>query len=128
MIGLSLVALVLVWLWINFYKAPADFVNITVFGITTGIMLAGAARTWLNRYGVLPGTRSVIVTACDEAYAAALELQQAGVFIASIAEVRSSAEGVWAAKAREAGVSLGPRRHRRPAISTTRRRLAIIVI
>ena len=33
-----------------------------------GIMLAGAARTWLNRYGVLPGTRAVLVTACDEAY------------------------------------------------------------
>src|ERR1700681_2612714 len=53
-----------------------------------GIMLAGAARTWLNRYAVLPGTRAVVVTACDEAYAAALELQEAGVFIASIADVR----------------------------------------
>ena len=37
-----------------------------------GIMLAGAARTWLNRYGVLPGTRAVVVTACDAAYQAAL--------------------------------------------------------
>ncbi len=26
-----------------------------------GIMLAGAARTWLNRYGVLPGTRSILL-------------------------------------------------------------------
>ena len=43
-----------------------------------GIMLAGAARTWLNRYGVLPGTRAVLVTACDEAYGAALELQAGG--------------------------------------------------
>ena len=51
-----------------------------------GIMLAGAARTWLNRYGVLPGTRAVLVTAADEAYAAALELQAAGVFIACIAD------------------------------------------
>ena len=69
-----------------------------------GIMLAGAARTWLNRYGVLPGTRAVVVTACDEAYPAALELQQAGVFIASIAEVRAHDEGSWAAKARAAGI------------------------
>jgi len=68
-----------------------------------GIMLAGAARTWLNRYGVLPGTRAVVVTACDEAYAAALELQEAGVFIASVAEVRAH-EGSWAAKARAAGI------------------------
>ena len=28
-----------------------------------GIMLAGAARTFLNRYGVLPGARAVLVTA-----------------------------------------------------------------
>ena len=69
-----------------------------------GIMLAGAARTWLNRYGVLPGTRAVVVTACDEAYLAALELQEAGVFIASIAEVRAHDEGSWAAKARAAGI------------------------
>jgi sarcosine oxidase subunit alpha len=30
-----------------------------------GILLAGTARTWLNRYGVVPGTRAVLVTACD---------------------------------------------------------------
>ena len=71
-----------------------------------GIMLAGAARTWLNRYGVLPGTRAVVVTACDEAYAVALELQQAGVFIATIAEARSGASGEWAAKAQEAGIPI----------------------
>jgi sarcosine oxidase, subunit alpha len=69
-----------------------------------GIMLAGAARTWLNRYGVLPGTRAVVVTACDEAYAAALELQQAGVFIASVADVRAPDDGPCAAQARAAGI------------------------
>jgi sarcosine oxidase subunit alpha len=36
-----------------------------------GIMLAGAARTWLNRYGVRPGTRAVVLTAADEGYAVA---------------------------------------------------------
>ena len=55
-----------------------------------GIMLAGAARTYLNRYGVLPGTRAVLVTACDEAYGAALELQAAGVFVACIADTRAA--------------------------------------
>ena len=69
-----------------------------------GIMLAGAARTWLNRYGVLPGTRAVVVTAHDEAYPAALELQAAGVFIASIADVRPRQDGPWAARARGAGI------------------------
>jgi sarcosine oxidase, subunit alpha len=62
-----------------------------------GIMLAGAARTWLNRYGVLPGTRAVVVTACDSAYQAALELHAAGVFIACIADVRAgAADRAWA--------------------------------
>jgi sarcosine oxidase subunit alpha len=37
-----------------------------------GIMLAGSARTYLQRYGVLPGARIAIVTAHDEAYRAAL--------------------------------------------------------
>src|SRR2546423_387183 len=69
-----------------------------------GIMLAGAARTWLNRYGVLPGTRAVVVTAHDEAYPAALELQAAGVFIASIADVRARQDGPWVARARGAGI------------------------
>ena len=69
-----------------------------------GIMLAGAARTWLNRYGVVPGTRAVVVTAHDEAYPAALELQAAGVFIASIADVRAREDGPWAARARGAGI------------------------
>ncbi len=68
-----------------------------------GIMLAGAARTWLNRYGVLPGTRAVVVTAADEAYQAALELQEAGVFVAAIAELRPG-ESSWTAKARQAGI------------------------
>jgi sarcosine oxidase, subunit alpha len=69
-----------------------------------GIMLASAARTWLNRYGVLAGTRAVVVTAADEAYGAALELKGAGVVIACIADVRESAAGVWAQRALEAGV------------------------
>ncbi|MGH8266149.1 MAG: 2Fe-2S iron-sulfur cluster-binding protein, partial [Steroidobacteraceae bacterium] len=71
-----------------------------------GIMLAGAARTWLNRYGVLPGTRAVVVSAGDDAYQAALELRRAGVVIASIADVRPEADGPWARRAREAGMTV----------------------
>jgi sarcosine oxidase, subunit alpha len=72
-----------------------------------GIMLAGAARTWLNRYGVLPGTRAVLVTACDAAYRAALELADAGVTIAAIADVRADAqESTAASRARAAGIAV----------------------
>ncbi|HVW67465.1 MAG TPA: 2Fe-2S iron-sulfur cluster-binding protein, partial [Steroidobacteraceae bacterium] len=58
-----------------------------------GIMLAGAARTYVNRYGAVPGTRAVVVTACDEAYRAALDLHEAGVFIALIADIRNEVKG-----------------------------------
>jgi sarcosine oxidase subunit alpha len=71
-----------------------------------GIMLAGAARTWLNRYGVPPGTRAVVVTASDEAYEAALDLQQAGVAVAAIAEVRAAAPARLADLARAAGIAV----------------------
>ncbi len=53
-----------------------------------GIMLAGAARTWLNRYGVLPGTRAVLVTACDEAYPARSTCSAPGSTSPCIADVR----------------------------------------
>jgi sarcosine oxidase, subunit alpha len=69
-----------------------------------GIMLAAAARSFLNRYAVIPGTRAVMITACDEAYRAAIELHQAGVAIAMIGDVRAEADGAWPAAARRAGL------------------------
>jgi sarcosine oxidase, subunit alpha len=68
-----------------------------------GIMLAGAARTFLHRYGVIGGTRVVLVTATDEGYATALDLQAAGAFIAAIADVRAD-PGVAGAAARQARI------------------------
>ena len=69
-----------------------------------GIMLSGAARTWLNRYGVLPGTRAVVVTASDDAYEAALDLHHSGVMVAMIAEVRAAAPARLGEQARAAGI------------------------
>lgn len=43
-----------------------------------GVMLAGAARTYLNRYGVLPGRHVVICTNNDSAYLTARDLATAG--------------------------------------------------
>ncbi len=54
-----------------------------------GVMLADAARQYLVRYGVKVGSRVVIVTANDSAYAAATALHDAGVAIAAIADVRA---------------------------------------
>ncbi len=43
-----------------------------------GIMLAGAVRTWINRYAVLPGRRAVVFTACDDGWRTARDLRAAG--------------------------------------------------
>ena len=71
-----------------------------------GVMLAGAARTYANRYGVLPGTTAVVVAAHDEAYRAAIDLQTAGVHIALIVDVRDSADGELPTAARAAGLQV----------------------
>ena len=71
-----------------------------------GIMLADAARGFLARYGVKPGARAVIATAHDSAYRAALELADAGVAIAVIADLRDKAEGEWPEAARKAGLRI----------------------
>jgi sarcosine oxidase subunit alpha len=71
-----------------------------------GIMLASAARSFLNRYAVIPGRRAVLITACDAAYRAALDLHRAGVTVAMIADVRACADGPWAEAARTAGLPL----------------------
>ncbi len=53
-----------------------------------GIMLAGAAETYVRRYGVAPGRRAVIFANNDGAYDAAYALQDAGVEIKAIVDVR----------------------------------------
>ncbi|MFJ7216247.1 2Fe-2S iron-sulfur cluster-binding protein [Amycolatopsis sp. NPDC098790] len=53
-----------------------------------GIMLASAARTYLNRYGVLAGRRVVVFTTNDSAYEAASDLAGAGAEIVRIVDAR----------------------------------------
>src|SRR5215831_8719444 len=53
-----------------------------------GVMLAGAARTFLHRYGVLPGRDAVVFTTNDSAYDAALDLHRAGVRVRAVADAR----------------------------------------
>ena len=73
-----------------------------------GILLAGAAHTYLNRYGVRVGTRAVVVTSGDEAYQAALDLKNAGCEIAAIADLRADATGELPDRARRAGIDVLP--------------------
>ncbi len=73
-----------------------------------GIMLAGAAQTYLNRYGVRVADRVVVVTACDAAYQAALDLRAAGVEVAAVADLRAAPSGALPEAARRAGITLLP--------------------
>ena len=71
-----------------------------------GVMLADAARTYVNRYGVRPGARAVVVTDNDSAYRAALDLAAAGVTVAAIADQRPSPSGPLVESARTAGIPI----------------------
>jgi sarcosine oxidase subunit alpha len=73
-----------------------------------GILLAGAAQTYLNRYGVRVGQRVVIVTADDAAYQAALDLHAAGTTIAAIADLRAEPAGELPQAARRVGLLVLP--------------------
>jgi sarcosine oxidase subunit alpha len=53
-----------------------------------GIILAGAARQYLRRYGVSIGTRTFIATNNDSAYALARELKEDGVSVLGVADTR----------------------------------------
>ena len=52
-------------------------------------MLAGAVRTYLNRYAVLAGRRVVVCTTNDSAYATALDLLGAGAEVL-VADTRAA--------------------------------------
>jgi sarcosine oxidase, subunit alpha len=73
-----------------------------------GIMLSGAAQTYLNRYGVRVGSRTVIVTCGDHCYQTALDLRAAGVDIAAIADLRAAVNGPLPETARRAGINVLP--------------------
>ena len=55
------------------------------------IMLAGAVRAYINHYGVLPGERAVVFTACDDAYRTALDLHDAGARVEAVVDSRNTA-------------------------------------
>jgi sarcosine oxidase subunit alpha len=55
-----------------------------------GVMLASGVRTYLNRFGVKAGQTAVLFTNNDSAYTTAIELQQKGVALAAIVDVRQA--------------------------------------
>jgi len=71
-----------------------------------GVMLASAARTYLNHYGVAVGRNVGIYTANDSAYAAAIDLKKAGVNIAALVDLRDNPTGDLIDEARGLGIEI----------------------
>ncbi len=88
-----------------------------------GVMLASAARAYVKRYAVKPGSRAVIFTNNDSAYGAALDLAAAGVSVEAIVDARQT-PGPQASKAADAGIRCD---HGHAVVSAVgRRRIAAV--
>ena len=68
-----------------------------------GVMLADAARVYLNRYAVRPGSVAAVLASHDSGYRVAFDLQAGGIRIACIADP-GAADHVWADRARATGI------------------------
>jgi sarcosine oxidase, subunit alpha len=69
-----------------------------------GVMLAGAASTFLHRYGVRVGDRPAVVTAHDSAWDAAFDLAEAGARPAAIIDLRPEVDPHLTDRARALGI------------------------
>jgi len=86
-----------------------------------GIMLAGAVRAYVNRYGVAPGKRAVIFADNDDACRTAEDLAEAGVQVAALIDARKGGS----ACAREAAEKSGAGYFAGGAIERVRGRQAV---
>ncbi len=82
-------------------ERPLSFLN----NDRPGVMLAGAVRTYVNRYAALPGRKAVIFTNNDSAYDTALDLQRAGAAV-TVIDVRKAPRGARIDAARAAGIDI----------------------
>ncbi|MDB5614071.1 MAG: gcvT 1, partial [Devosia sp.] len=71
-----------------------------------GVMLASAARAYLNRYGVKIGNSPVVVTSHDSAWLAAFDLARAGVKVAAIIDIRPTVPAHLTASAKALGIEV----------------------
>ena len=71
-----------------------------------GVMLASAVSTYVNRYGVAPGSRAVVFTNNDSAYRSALELASADVEVSAIVDLRPDPSAPVVAEASRKGIEV----------------------
>ncbi len=71
------------------YEQPIVFRNNDL----PGVMLGSAAQRLIRLWGVRPGERAVVATANGDGYGVALDLMDAGVAVACVADMRPGAPG-----------------------------------
>ena len=71
-----------------------------------GVMLAGAVRAYVNRFGVAPGRRAVIFTAGDDGWRTLTDLAVIGLPVVAIVDARRDVEPALALAARRHGARL----------------------
>jgi len=70
-----------------------------------GVMLASAIRTYVNRFGVLPGKNITLMTNNDSAYLAAIDIKAAGANV-TVIDIRQNPQGELTQKAKVQGVKI----------------------
>lgn len=68
-----------------------------------GVMLAGAVRAYVNRYGVLPGRRVAIFTSSDDGWRTLSDVKAAGGQVVAVIDSRPSVSPVLRREAEVAG-------------------------
>ena len=89
-----------------------------------GIMLAGAVRAYVNRYGVAPGKRAVIFADNDDSCRTAEDLAAAGVQVAALIDARKGGS----ARAQEAAEKVNARYFAGGAIERVRGRQGVTAV
>ena len=69
-----------------------------------GVMLAGAVRTYLNRFGVAPGRRAVVYASGDDGWRTVADLHRTGIHVAAVVDPRPAVAASLMALAGEHGV------------------------
>ncbi|HEX9906248.1 MAG TPA: 2Fe-2S iron-sulfur cluster-binding protein, partial [Propylenella sp.] len=71
-----------------------------------GIVLAGAVRTYMHRYGVLPGRRAVVFTNNDTGWDAAFDIAERGGDVAAVVDLRADIDAPKLAEAARRGIGI----------------------
>ena len=71
-----------------------------------GVMLAGAVRTYVNRFRVRPGRRTAVFTTCDDGWKTAFDLLDAHVEVPAVIDARREIPPALASQASRSGLRI----------------------